>query len=94
MTVRPASKFTPTMARGGLRTLVRSSAPNAKSLVIFFNKCPNGTKIGKTHANVGTEETSDDDMGGLMSTLEIDIDADYFFEGFDMVTIGSKKRYL
>ena len=60
----------------------------------FSNKCPNEAKIGETHANVGTKDMSGSDMDRLMSTLEIDIDADYFFEGFDMVTIGYKKRYL
>ena len=33
-------------------------------------------------------------MDELMSTLEIDADADYLFEGFSMVTNGYTKRYL
>ena len=33
-------------------------------------------------------------MDGLMSTLEIDANADYLFEGLTMVTNGSTKSYL
>ena len=52
------------------------------------NNCPNRANTGKTHANVGTKEASNNDMNGLMSTIEIDADADYHFEGFVMVTNG------
>ena len=41
--------------------------------------------MGETHANVGTKETSDDNMYGLMSPLKIDADNDYLFEGFAML---------
>ena len=58
----------------------------------FTNKCSNRSKIGETHANVGTEEMSNNNMDGLMSTLEIDADADHPFEGFDMVINVSTKR--
>ena len=44
--------------------------------------------------NVSTEETSDGDMDGLMSNLEIDANAEYLFEGLTMVTNGSTKSYL
>ena len=46
----------------------------------FATKCPNGASIDETHANVGAEEMSNNDMDGLMSTLEIDADDDYLFE--------------
>ena len=65
-----------------------------QEFVHFDNKCPNGSKIVETHANVGTEETSNNDMDGLMSTFKIYVDADYLFGDFSMVTSGSTKRYL
>ena len=90
MTAQPAAKCTSTMSRGILGTLVSSSASSAKSA----NKFPNGDNIHETHANFGTKETSDGDMDGLMSTLEIYSGADYLFEGFAMVPNGSTKSYL
>ena len=60
----------------------------------FSNKCPNGDKIGDMHANVGTKETSDDNMDGLMSNLDIDSYASYLFGSFSMVTNESTKSYL
>ena len=60
----------------------------------FSNKCPNVAKVGETHTNVSTEETSHDNMDRLISTLEIDANADYLFEGFAMVTNESTKSYL
>ena len=60
----------------------------------FAKNCPKRAKIGKTHANVGTKEISEYNMDKLMSTLEIDSDADYLFEGFAMVTNIFTKSYL
>ena len=60
----------------------------------FTNMCPNGANIGKTHANVSTEEKSKNNVSVLISTLDIDDDADYLFEGFANVTNGSNKSHL
>ena len=53
----------------------------------FSNKCPNGAKVV-------TKDASNDNVEKLISTLEIDTDADYLFEGSVMVANESTKRYL
>ena len=60
----------------------------------FSNKCPNGANIRETHANIGTKDTSGDDIDGIIPTLEIDANYDYLYEVFAMVTNGSTKSYL
>ena len=62
--------------------------------VHFSNKCPNGANIRETHANIGTKDTSGDDIDGIIPTLEIDANYDYLFEVFAIVTNGSTKSYL
>ena len=80
------AKYTSMMARGSLGTSERSSASGARNLATLPTSSLTGPNIGETHANGGTEETFDDEMDRIISTLKIDANVNYLFEGFAMVT--------
>ena len=61
------------------RNLINIKCFKCQKFGHFFNKCPNWANTGKTHANVGTKEASDYNLDRLVSTLKIDVDADYLF---------------